>query len=83
VILFTLITSTISGMQVFTEPQVLLGNTGGPGGGGMTMVLYLYQQAFGSYHFGYGAAIGWGLFVVIVLFSLFNWLVVQRPSMRG
>jgi cellobiose transport system permease protein len=82
VILFTVITSTISGMQVFTEPQILLGNTGGPGGGGMTMVLYLYQQAFGSYHFGYGAAIGWGLFVVIALFSLLNWLLVQRPGMR-
>ena len=83
VILFTVITSTISGMQVFTEPQVLLGNTGGPGGGGMTMVLYLYQQAFSSYHFGYGAAIGWGLFVVIVLFSLLNWALVQRPGMHG
>lgn len=82
IILFTVITSTISGMQVFTEPQVLLGNTGGPGGGGMTMVLYLYQQAFGSYHFGYGATIGWGLFVVIVVFSLLNWMLVQRPGMR-
>jgi cellobiose transport system permease protein len=83
VMLFTVITSTISGMQVFTEPQVLLGSTGGPGGGGMTMVLYLYQQAFVSYHFGYGAAIGWGLFVVIVLFSLLNWMLVQRPGTRG
>jgi cellobiose transport system permease protein len=82
VILFTVITSTISGMQVFTEPQVLLGNTGGPGGGGMTMVLYLYQQAFVNYHFGYGAAIGWGLFVVIALFSLLNWILVQRPRIR-
>ncbi|WP_218031097.1 carbohydrate ABC transporter permease [Dictyobacter aurantiacus] len=78
VMLFTVITSTISGMQVFTEPQVLLGNDGGPGREGMTIVLYLYQQAFGSYHFGYGAAIGWGLFVLIALFSLLNWLLLQR-----
>lgn len=83
VVLFTVITSTISGMQVFTEPQVLLGNDGGPGREGMTMVLYLYQQAFGSYHFGYGAAIGWGLFVVIVLFSLLNWMLVQRSGSRA
>ncbi|WP_371873901.1 carbohydrate ABC transporter permease [Dictyobacter arantiisoli] len=80
VILFTVITSTISGMQVFTEPQVLLGNDGGPGRQGMTMVLYLYQQAFANYQFGYGAAIGWGLFAVIALFSLLNWIVVQRPG---
>ncbi|WP_218032315.1 carbohydrate ABC transporter permease [Dictyobacter kobayashii] len=83
VMLFTVITSTISGMQVFTEPQVLLGNDGGPGREGMTIVLYLYQQAFGSYHFGYGAAIGWGLFVLIALFSLFNWLLIQRPGARA
>ncbi|WP_151758017.1 carbohydrate ABC transporter permease [Dictyobacter vulcani] len=83
IMLFTIVTSTISGMQVFTEPQVLLGNDGGPGRAGMTIVLYLYQQAFGSYHFGYGAAIGWGLFVVIVLFSLLNWLLVQRPGRRA
>ncbi len=33
-------------MQTFTESQILTGNTGGPGGEGMTVVLYLYQQAF-------------------------------------
>ena len=29
IILFAVITSTIGGMQVFTEPQVLVGNDGG------------------------------------------------------
>jgi cellobiose transport system permease protein len=80
VILFTVITSTIGGMQVFTEPQVLVGNLGGPGNAGLTMVLYLYQQAFGQSQFGYGAAIGWGLFIIIVLFSALNWRLVQRPA---
>ena len=80
VILFTVITSTIGGMQIFTEPQVLVGNTGGPGNAGLTMVLYLYQQAFGQSQFGYGAAIGWGLFIIIVLFSALNWRLVQRPG---
>ncbi|MBO0791859.1 MAG: sugar ABC transporter permease, partial [Ktedonobacteraceae bacterium] len=87
IILFTVITSTISGLQVFTEPQVLFtgfgsGNAGGPGGAGMTMVLYLYQQAFEGHQFGYGAAIGWGLFVLITLFSIVNWQIVQRPGRR-
>ncbi len=83
VILFTVITSTIGGMQLFTEPQVLVGNGGGPGQSGLTMVLYLYQQAFTQNMFGYGAAIGWGLFVIIVLFSAFNWRVVQRAGTVG
>jgi cellobiose transport system permease protein len=82
VILFTVITSTIYGLQIFTEPQVLVTETGGPGGGGMTMVLYLYQQAFVKDRFGYGATIGWALFIIIVLFSVINWKIVQRAGTR-
>jgi cellobiose transport system permease protein len=80
VILFTVITSTIAGLQVFTEPQVLVGGSGGTGAGGLTMVLYLYQQAFTQYRFGYGATVGWGMFVIIVVFSLINWRIVQRTG---
>jgi len=80
VILFTVITSTIGGLQIFTEPQVLVGNGGGPGHEGMTMVLYLYQQAFIQNQFGYGAAVGWGLFVIILVFSLINYKLISRPS---
>jgi cellobiose transport system permease protein len=83
IILFTVITSTIGGMQLFTEPQLLLGNSGGPGSEGQTMVLYLYQQAFTLNDFGYGSAIGWGLFVVIILFSIINWRLVQGVGTRG
>ncbi len=81
VILFTVITSTIGGLQIFTEPQVLFGDsTGGPGGAGQTMVLYLYDQAFVQNQFGYGAAIGWGIFVVVLVFSIINWRVLNRPA---
>lgn len=82
IILFTVITSTIGGMQIFTESQVLVGDTGGPGKAGLTMVLYLYQQAFTKSEFGYGAAIGWGLFVILILFSAINWRLVQGRSGR-
>ena len=80
VILFTVLTSTIGGMQVFTEPQVLLGNGGGPGGAGMTIVLYLYQLAFVKYLFGYASTVAWGLFVVIAAFSYLNFKIVHRPE---
>ncbi|ADB33833.1 binding-protein-dependent transport systems inner membrane component [Kribbella flavida DSM 17836] len=76
VILFAAITSTIGGLQIFTESQVLLGNSGGPGGAGTTIVSYLYQNAFGANQFGYGAAIGWALFILIVLFSIINWRLI-------
>ncbi|ASS68029.1 MULTISPECIES: sugar ABC transporter permease [unclassified Paenibacillus] len=83
IILFTLITSTIGGMQIFTEPQVLAGNDGGVSGGGLTIVLYLYREAFIHNYFGYGAAVGWGMFVLIALFSIVNWLFVQGGQTRG
>ena len=82
IILFTVITSTIGGLQVFAEPQVLVGDAGGPGAAGQTTVLYLYQQAFAQHQFGYGAAVGWGLFVVLILFSVLNWRLVQRIGNR-
>uniref|UniRef100_UPI00403EBDED carbohydrate ABC transporter permease n=1 Tax=Paenibacillus sp. FSL W8-0194 TaxID=2921711 RepID=UPI00403EBDED len=77
IILFTVITSTIGGMQIFTESQVLVGNDGGVSGGGLTIVLYLYREAFVNNYFGYGSAVGWGMFILIALFSIFNWRVVQ------
>jgi cellobiose transport system permease protein len=52
------------------------GAIGGPGDGGLTIVSYLYDNAFGSNQFGYGAAIGWALFVLIVLFSIINWRLI-------
>ncbi|WP_413375544.1 carbohydrate ABC transporter permease [Alkalihalobacillus sp. 1P02AB] len=80
VILFVVITSTIGGMQTFAEPQILVGNSGGAGAGGLTIVLYLYQQAFEKGLYGYGSAIAIGLFIVIILFSLLNWMIVQRKK---
>ncbi|WP_326835690.1 sugar ABC transporter permease [Amycolatopsis rhabdoformis] len=82
VLLFSVVMSAINGLQIFTESQVLLGNRGGPAGAGMTMVLYFYNTAFADNDFGYGAAIAWGIFVVVVLFSILNWRLVMRPE-RG
>jgi cellobiose transport system permease protein len=83
IILFSLIMTTVGGLQTFTEPQVLLasaGNldSGGPGQAGLTVVLYFFQQAFDNNDFGYGAAIAWGLFIIIALFSIINWKLLRR-----
>jgi cellobiose transport system permease protein len=85
VILFTLVVSTITGLQSFSEPQVLLqtaSNTstysGGPDNAGQTMVLYFFQQTFDNNDFGYGAAISWGIFVIVAVFAIINWRLVQR-----
>ncbi|MFJ8110488.1 carbohydrate ABC transporter permease [Streptomyces sp. NPDC096132] len=85
VLLFVLVVSTVTGLQSFSEPQVLLQTTandstyaGGPGHSGQTMVLYFFQQTFDNNDFGYGAAVAWGIFLVVILFSIVNWRLVQR-----
>ena len=80
VILFTVITSTIGGLSLFTEPQVLLGNSGGTDEAGMTVVLYQYHQAFTLFHLGYGAATAWALFILAVLFAAINWRLLQEKD---
>lgn len=84
VILFTLITSTIGGLSLFTEPQVLLGNTGGIGNEGLTMALYQYWQSFPTYRFGYGAAVNWIIFFITLAFMGINWRVLHfSPARRS
>ena len=78
VIQFVVITSTIGGWQLFAEAQMLVGTAGGIGKSGMTVVLYLYNQAFGNRQFGYGSAISWALVVIIGFCSLINWLLTRR-----
>lgn len=77
VLLFSMVMSAIGGMQIFPEAQLLVGDRGGTDEAGMTMVLYLYNEGFINNDFGYGAAIAWGIFVVVVLFTIINWRLVQ------
>jgi cellobiose transport system permease protein len=84
IILFTVVISTINGLQSFSEPQVLFAsnaanpNLGGPGQAGLTTLLYFYQSAFVNNDYGYGAAIVWAFFVLILVLVVVNWRVVQR-----
>jgi cellobiose transport system permease protein len=83
-IIFTVILSTIGGLQLFTEPFLFepshTGATGGSVRQYQTLAMYLYEKSFGSrqFKFGYAAAIAWSLFLIIVLFSLINYTIVRR-----
>lgn len=78
VIQFVVVTSTIGGWQLFAEAQMLVGSEGGIGKSGMTVVLYLYNQAFGKRQFGYGSAISWALVLIIGGLSILNWWLTKR-----
>jgi cellobiose transport system permease protein len=53
-------------------------NLGGPGQAGLTTLLYFYQSAFLDNDYGYGAAIVWAFFVLIIVLVVINWRIVQR-----
>ncbi|GAB2539944.1 carbohydrate ABC transporter permease [Gracilibacillus alcaliphilus] len=77
IIIFTVVQSTIGGMQLFAEP-LLFGQ--GSQYQGLTMTLYLYQEAFNRFSFGYAAAIAWMLFFIIIIFSLINLFLTRKIS---
>ena len=83
-IIFTVIISTIGGLQLFTEPflfqPVKSGSTGGSARQYQTVSMYLYEKAFGGtqFDFGYAAAIAWCLFLLIAVVAFLNYLLVRR-----
>jgi cellobiose transport system permease protein len=83
-LIFVIVTSTIGGLQIFTEP-LLFAPAGGSGGGSVhqyqTVVLYMYQSAFQQFDLGYASTIAWMLFLIVILVAGLNfWLT--RKSVR-
>lgn len=69
-LLFVVITTFVSSFQVFGQPYIM--TDGGPAFSTTTIVMYLYQTAFTSHEFGYAAAIGYVLFMILVAVSAVN-----------
>ena len=67
---FAFVTSIIGGLQIFDIPYTFGGATGGVKSSLLTMVMYMYNIAFTNLDYGYGAAISYGLFVIIIIFSI-------------
>jgi ABC-type sugar transport system permease subunit len=70
---FVVVTSTIGSFQLFELPYALLSITTspyGPKNSGLTIVGYLYQNAFDNGDLGTAAAVGWLLTFIILIVSL-------------
>lgn len=77
VFLFILITSVIGGLQLFDAP-LMLGD--GPGNATRTMIMYLYETAFRTFHYSYGAAIAFGILVVVMFFTAVTTVATRRKD---
>ncbi|MEV7415501.1 sugar ABC transporter permease [Streptomyces sp. NPDC089919] len=67
-LLLTTVMSTIGTLQLFDEPFILTG--GGPDNATLTIGVYLYQNAFKYFDFGYASAIAYALAVLIAVLGL-------------
>lgn len=72
VVLFTIIMSGIGGITIFDEPYMLVGPDGGTNNEGLTLMVYLYREAFQYVHFGYASAIAYAVSFFIVVVSIVN-----------
>ena len=82
-IMFTVVMSTIGGLQIMAEPLLFAGSqtpTGGSDRQFQTVALFMYEQGFREFRFGYASAIAWTLCFIIVLFALINYLLTRRIS---
>ncbi|WP_245570900.1 carbohydrate ABC transporter permease [Glaciibacter superstes] len=77
--IFVIITATIGGLQIFTEPRLFDPVTaGGSARQFQTTVLYLWEMAFFRQDFGEASAIAWLLFLIIVAIAIVNFFISNR-----
>lgn len=78
VMLFNIITGIIGAFQVFTVAYVVTSGYGGPHNATLFYALYLYDIAFWWGRMGYGAALAWVMFVIILFFTLLQLRLSER-----
>ena len=65
------ITGVIDSIQVFDHIFVM--TNGGPMGSTNVLSMYLYNQGFRVFHLGMASAVGWLLFALILVVTVFQW----------
>ncbi|MER5708373.1 MULTISPECIES: carbohydrate ABC transporter permease [unclassified Streptomyces] len=77
-LLLTTVLSTIGTLQLFDEPYVLTG--GGPDNATLTIGVYLYQNAFKYFDFGYASAVAYALTVLVGVLGLIQFRLLGEKS---
>jgi putative chitobiose transport system permease protein len=82
-IVFVAIISSLAALKVFDEIYVLTNRTGGILDSGVTVVFYLWKQAFQLSNAGYAAAIAIVLLLLTLAFSVVNVRILDRQTEPG
>lgn len=81
ILFFCFVTLSIDSFRLFTEPYILTG--GGPGSSSLSIVQYLYVNAFTLFKFGMASAIGYVLTAILLLVSAAQIFALRRQSGLG
>jgi multiple sugar transport system permease protein len=76
IIFFNVVVSLIASLQLFSQAQVM--TNGRPADTSLFYVLYIFQQGFEYFHFGYAAALSWLLFVFILVLTVAVFRLARR-----
>ena len=79
-ITFVAVISSLAALEVFNEIYILTGGLGGILNSGVTMVFYLWQQAFKYHHAGMASAIAIVLLVITLAFSVMNIRLLEQGT---
>ncbi|MBA8880996.1 carbohydrate ABC transporter permease [Phyllobacterium myrsinacearum] len=74
VIFFNGVILTIEAFKAFTAAFVISDGSGGPIDSTLFYTLYLYQEAFTNFRFGYASALAWVLVVIIAIFTALSFI---------
>lgn len=75
-IFFAAVVGFINAMQLFDQPYVL--TQGGPGSATTTVVLLIYRDAFQNLQFGYGSAISFLLFLLLLIATGLQFVIGRK-----
>lgn len=79
-VFFCTLISLMAAIRVFDEVFVL--TSGGPGNKTLTSSLYIYQQGFEVFEFGYSSALGLIVSFIIMFFSIFVFVFNKRGGVN-
>lgn len=82
-ITFVAVISSLAALEVFNEVFILFGPGGGILNSSVTVVFYLWRQAFRLHHAGMASAVAMILLVITLIFSIINMRSLERGTEEG
>lgn len=82
-VIFLLITSITGGINLFDEPMMLYGASGGSGGAAQNAGMFIYSTTFISNRWSYGSSVSFVVFCIISILSVIFYKINYWNGMEG